>query len=405
MEKLYEGIKILDLTSNIAGPIASSMMADFGAEVIKVERPVSGEDTRMVLPQVEGFAFTSWWLNRGKKSITVNMRDPEGIKFLKKMIPHMDIIMESFRPGTMASMGLSYEEVKILNPSIIYVSISMFGQTGKDSMKPGYDLLAQARSGLLDITGEKGGIPIKSGFYISDYCASTFVYGGMASALYYKEKTGKGQLLDISLLDAIFSYNSNFEMGALNMFPTRVGNHAPHLAPYGVFEGSNHEYVAIVAAYISNWTKLCNLMGRPELITEEAFSTPAKRVQNLQGVVDAIESWLKTFPDIREPARFMDEADIPCSLIYNTKDIRSDEHLLSRGMIVDFESPTGVKSIDSVKARGVVIKMSETPGSISKCPMIGEHNNEIMLRYGLSKEKIKELQGKWTEEYYNKKNK
>ncbi len=402
MEKLYEGIKVLDFSMNIAAPIASAMMADFGADVIKVERPVCGEDTRLVYPQVDGFSFSSWWLNRGKRSITISLRDPDGIAILRSIIPHMDVVMESFKPGTMAAMGLGYEDVKKLNPSIIYVSVSMYGQTGKDSLKPGYDLLAQARAGLMDITGEKGGIPIKSGFYISDYCASTFAYAGIASALYYKERTGKGQWVDISLLDALFSYNSNFELGALNTYPTRIGNHAAQLAPYGVFEGSNREFVAIVAAYTNYWVKLCNLMGRPELITAEELSTPAKRMEHLDDVILAIETWLKSFEDIREPVRLMDERDIPCSLIYNTRDLRHDEHLISRGMIVDVDSPTPVTTVEKVTSRGVAIKMSETPGSISKCPGIGEHNHEVLSAYGLSTEQIDTLQQKWAEEYYAK---
>lgn len=402
MCQLFEGVKVLDFSTNIAGPIATSMMADFGAYVIKVEPPVKGEATRMVNPQLEGFAFTSWYLNRGKKSVTIDTRDPEGIALLKKIIPDMDVLVEGYRPGTMAKMGLSYEDVKKINPSIIYVSISMYGQTGKDSAKPGYDMLAQARSGLLDITGEKGGIPIKCGFYISDYCTSTYAYAGISSALYYREKTGKGQWIDLSLLDCLFSYNSNFEMGALNMYPTRMGNHATHVAPYGVFEGSNHEFIAIVAQYDNNWTKLCNLMGHPEYITDERFCTPAKRVQNLDDVITVIESWLKTFPDVRTACEIIDQADIPCSLIYSTKDIREDEHLISRGMITDFESPNCIKSIDSVKARGVVIHMSETPGKLHKCPGIGEHNEEVLSQYA-DPDYVRALENKWTEAYYAKK--
>ena len=172
--RLYEGLKVLDFSTNIAGPIAASMLADFGAEVIKVERPVCGDDTRMAAPQLEGFSYCSWYLNRGKKSITLSLRDPEAIAFIKeKLIPEMDVLIEGFRPGTMTSMGLGYEDVKAIKPDIIYCSISMYGQTGRDSRKPGYDMLAQARSGLLDVSGEKGGMPVKSGFSSSDYVAST----------------------------------------------------------------------------------------------------------------------------------------------------------------------------------------------------------------------------------------
>lgn len=400
MEKLYEGIKVLDFSLNIAAPVATAMMADYGADVIKIEKPVIGDDTRTVWPQVDGSSFSAWWLNRGKRSITVDLKDPEGKKILMDMIPKMDVLVESFRPGTMEKLGFGYEEVKKLNPSIIYVSVSMYGQNGPDSLKPGYDMLAQARSGMMDLTGEKGGTPIKSGFYISDYVTSTYTYGGIASALFYRQRTGKGQRLDISLLDATFSYNSNFELGALDIFPTRIGNHAAQLAPYGVFQGQGDQFVALVAAYPAYWAKLCKLMGREDLLSEEAFSSPAKRVQNLDGVIAAIEGWLKTFEDIHVPAKLMDEQGIPCSLIYNTREIRQDEHLKAREMIVEVDSPNYATSMGKYLARGVVVKMSETPGTIKQCPGVGEHTNEVLLEYGVSQEDIDRLQKKWTDEYY-----
>ncbi len=401
--KLYDGIKVLDMSMNIAGPIAGSMMADFGAEVLKVERPVCGEDTRMAAPQLEGFSYCSWYLNRGKKSITLSLRDPEAIEFIKtKLIPETDVLIETFRPGTMAAMGLGYEDVKAIKPDIIYCSVSMYGQTGLWSKKPGYDMLAQAMAGLLDVTGEKDGAPVKCGFYISDYVASTYAYGAIASALYYREKTGKGQWLDVALLDAIFSYNSNFENAELGIYATRVGNHAQNVAPYGVFEGSNHEYIALVAQYNQNWTKLAKLMGREDLITDPNFDTPDHRMANLQGVIDVIEGWLKTFPNVRDAVKTIDEADIPVSLIYNIKDIHENEHLKSRGMIVDIESPTPIKSIDKVPSRGIVIHMSETPGKMNKAPAIGEHNHEVMDKY-MSPEEVERLQNKWADEYWAKK--
>lgn len=403
MAKLYEGIKVLDLSLNIAAPAAASSLGDFGADVIKVERPVVGDDTRQVFPLVDGFSFSSWWFNRSKRSITIDLKDPDGIAILKSMIPHMDVLIESFRPGVMKKLGLGYEEVKALNPSIVYCSVSMYGQTGKDSQKSGYDLLAQARAGMLDITGEKGGKPIKSGFYISDYVASTHTYAAIASALYYREKTGKGQWLDISLLDCLFSYNSNFELAALNRFPTRIGNHAAQLAPYGVFEGSNNEFVAIVAAYNNYWKDLCEIMNRPDCLTDPDLSGPDTRMVHLDKVIDIIESWLKSFDDIRVPTKMMEDKGIPCSLVYNTKDLQNDEHLLSRNMIVELDTPTFVTSLDKIHTRGQPIKMSETPANQTKTCCIGEHNYEVLKEYGLTEERIDELQKRWSDAYYAKK--
>lgn len=403
MSKLYDGVKVLDMSLNIAAPAAASSLGDFGADVIKVERPVCGDDTRMVYPQLDGFSFSSWWFNRSKRSITIDLKDPDGIAIIKTLLADMDVLIESFRPGVMAKMGLGYEDVKKIKPDIIYCSVSMYGQTGPDRLKPGYDLLAQARAGLLDITGDKGGKPVKSGFYISDYVASSFAYGAIASALYYREKTGKGQWLDISLLDCLFSYNSNFELGALNIWPTRIGNHAAQLAPYGVFEGNNNEHVAIVAAYDNYWAMLCKLMGREDLLDDPDYANPNMRMQHLDGVIEAIENWLKSFDDIRTPARLMEEASIPSSLVYNTRDLREDTHLKARGMIVELDTPTYVTSLDKILTRGQAIHMSETPAHMSKACCIGEHNHEVLEEYGFSKERIDELQKRWSDAFYAKK--
>ena len=403
MAKLYEGVKVLDMSLNIAAPAATSALGDFGADVIKVERPVCGDDTRMVYPQLDGFSFSSWWFNRSKRSITIDLKDPDGIAVLKQMLPHMDVLVESFRPGTMDKLGLGYEDVKKLRPDIIYCSVSMYGQTGPDRLKPGYDLLAQARAGLLDITGERGGKPVKSGFYISDYVTSTFAYGAIASALYYKEKIGKGQWLGISLLDCLFSYNSNFELGALNIWPTRIGNHAAQLAPYGVFEGSNNEHVAIVAAYDNYWELLCKVMGREELLSHPDYANPNLRMQHLDGVIETIEGWLKTYDDIRIPTKMMEQANIPCSLVYSTKDIRNDEHLKARQMIVELDTPTQVTSLDKIVTRGQAIHMSETPAHMTKTCCIGEHNHEVLEEYGFSAERIDELQKRWEDRFYARK--
>lgn len=403
MSKLYDGVKVLDMSLNIAAPAAASSLGDFGADVIKVERPVCGDDTRMVYPQLDGFSFSSWWFNRSKRSITIDLKDPDGIAIIKTLLADMDVLIESFRPGVMAKMGLGYEDVKKIKPDIIYCSVSMYGQTGPDRLKPGYDLLAQARAGLLDITGDKGGKPVKSGFYISDYVASSFAYGAIASALYYREKTGKGQWLDISLLDCLFSYNSNFELGALNIWPTRIGNHAAQLAPYGVFEGNNNEHVAIVAAYDNYWAMLCKLMGREDLLDDPDYANPNMRMQHLDGVIEAIENWLKSFDDIRTPARLMEEASIPSSLVYNTRDLREDAHLKARGMIVELDTPTYVTSLDKILTRGQAIHMSETPAHMSKACCIGEHNHEVLEEYGFSKERIDELQKRWSDAFYAKK--
>lgn len=398
MSKIFDGIKVLDFTSNAAGPCAAAMLADHGAEVIKIERPGVGDDARVYAPKLYGTALNFNWYNRGKKSITLDLKDPEAKAIIEKMIVDADILMESYRPGIMKKMGLDYDEVIKINPQIIYCSVSAFGQYGPYSMKPGYDVIAQGMSGLVDCTGNPDGEPIKHGVILGDFVGSLNAYGAIVTALYNKKITGEGQYIDVSLFEGLFAFNGNFEKATmLDMNPTRTGNHHPSIAPYGVFEGKNKQYCVIATPNNKHWKILCEIMGKPELITHEIFGDVAKRGLAHEQVKDIIEDWLKGFDDIKVPVDMIDKAGVPCAKIMTTKELTKDEHLIARGSIVEIDAPESYKKngLEKLTVRGPWIKYSKTPMEMKGVPDLGQHNYEVLGRYGLSKEEVDKLQAKW----------
>lgn len=280
---VFEGIRVLDFSNNVAGPCCASLLADMGAEVIKIERPVAGDDSRGIMPRVEGQSLTFIWTNRGKKSVELDLHDPEAVELIKRMIMDADIIVESFKPGQMKKFGLDYETVHAMKPSLVYCSISACGQTGAYASKPGFDIIAQGMSGLMDLAGDPDGAPVKQGVTIGDYVGSLNAYGAIVTALYHSRATGKGQLVDISLLDGLVYCNTTLDNAATNgAHPTRSGPHHGTMAPYGVYNGKNGQSVIIAAFTAAMWKRLCAAMGRSELETDERFNSNAARTKNLK---------------------------------------------------------------------------------------------------------------------------
>lgn len=392
---LFEGIKVLDFTNNAAGPVCVTMLADFGADVIKVERPVVGDDIRGFAPKLDNVGLNFLFYNRGKKSITIALDDPEGIEIIKKIIPDMDVVVESFRPGVMKKFNLDYESIKEIKPDIIYCSISAYGQTGPYSKKPGYDLIAQALCGVMDMTGEPDAPPQKSGFILGDYVGAMNAYGAIASALYYRQVSGKGQHIDYALLDGMVAMNNFVELAYTGVSQSRIGAHHSAICPYGVYSGKKGQCVTICAPNNKLWTQLTALIGQEELGMDERFATGPARIKNLKMVIEILETWLQGFDNIEDAVAILDQGGIPCAKVKTAKDLLGDEHLIARGMITEIDTPPSVTKFDKLKTRGVWIHMSETPGSISRAPDLGEHNYEILQQYGLSREKISELQGRW----------
>jgi crotonobetainyl-CoA:carnitine CoA-transferase CaiB-like acyl-CoA transferase len=398
-KNIFEGLTVLDFSAVIGGPLVGSFFADFGAEVIKIEIPGIGDQSRGWSPQIEGSSLSYWWFNRGKKGVTLDLTDQRGAAIAQKMAESADVILENNRPGIMKRFGLDYEAVKKVNPSIIYLSLTSFGQTGARANKPGYDVLAQAVSGLMDYNGFADGPPQMFSFVIGDYVSSFHSIIGTLSALYHRAKTGLGQHVDVAVVDSLVSMNNNIEINsATGRMLRRSGNHQAQNAPYGVFMGNNGESVVIATASNATFNKFLNAMGDAAgELRKPPFDTAHGRVENLTRLVELIEAWLKTFPSIDAAIELMDKCDVPVAKIKNGSDLANDQDLVERGMIIDFPTPSYVKGLDKIKARGVVTHMSETPGSIKQAPSLGEHNVEVLTRYGFDEEYIRKLQTEWLE--------
>lgn len=407
MEKqIFAGLRVLDFSNNIAGPCCSALLGDLGAEVIKIERPVTGDDIRSISPRVEGQSLQYIWANRGKKSVVLDMKDEEAQAIVMKMIAEADVIVESFKPGTMGHFGMDYASVEKVNPRIIYCSISACGQTGAYSSKPGFDIIAQGMSGLMDLTGDADGAPVKYGVTIGDYVGSLNAFGAIAAALYYREKTGEGQFIDISLMNGLIYCNTPAENAAtLEAHPTRSGRHHGTMAPYGIYCGKNGQSVVIAAYTASMWSRFCKAMDKPELADDPRFNTVPLRVKNLKELVATVEEWLGKFDDINDAIKKMEANNVACCKIRSTYEVTHDKNLWDNGTFVEIPTQPSFKELKVVKARGPVARFSKTPMVVKRASDLGEYNDEILTQYGWSKEKVAEMETKWVEEVRNKKKK
>ena len=395
MSDMLHGIRVLDFTSNAAGPCCTGMLADYGAEVIKIERPVTGNDERTYGIQVDGMSLLGAWLNRGKKSVTMDLKDPEAVALLQRIVQDCDILVESARPGVMDRLGLGYEALRRINPRLVYCSISAFGQSGPYSKKPGYDLIAQAMSGIMDLCGEQDGPPVKSGTTLSDYVGAINAFGSIITALRYAEKTGQGQQIDVSLLMTMIYLNGAVEYLNVGQKLTRSGNHHNTLAAYGLFQGRGGQSIVLAVISPKLWRAFCQVIGQPELADDPKFCTLQQRRANAPELIHIIERWLGSFDDISEAADLLDKAGIPSAKVFDQEDVMYDPHIRDQNYLVRVPTPSSVTSMDAFVARGCIAKFSETPGKVKQAPCVGEHNSEILGRYGLGPEEIQQLQARW----------
>jgi len=388
--KALEGIRVLDFTRVLAGPFCTMVLADLGAEVVKVERPGVGDDSRAFGPFIgqESAYFMS--INRNKKSITLNLKDQRAVEIVKKMIPHFDVVVENFRPGVMDRLGLGYESLKELNPRLIYASSSGFGHTGPYSQLPAYDLIVQGMGGIMSITGPDEQHPTKVGSSIADIFAGVFCAIGILAALNHREKTGEGQKVDVSMLDCQVAILENaisryFVTGKI---PTPIGNRHPSIAPFATFK-TQDGFINIAIGNDFIWNRFCNLVGRPELAEDSRFISNEARNNNweeLEPILEEIMAKDNTAAWIEK----LRSVGVPCGPINNIEQLVNDPQVLEREMIVEVEHPVA----GNLKMPGCPIKMSKTPGKIEKpAPLLGGDNEEILTRFaGLSKEELKTLQ-------------
>ncbi|HPK54204.1 MAG TPA: CoA transferase [Smithellaceae bacterium] len=377
MAQIFEGIRVLDITNNLAGPITAAMLADFGAEVIKVEKPVYGDDSRAWPVQI-GPSTSSLFVhaNRGKKSIVLDLKKASDLEILRKLIKKSDVLVESYKPGVMAKFNLTYQDVCKLNPNIVMCSISAYGQTGPYRDRPGYDLIAQAMSGVMDITGFTDGPPMRLGPAVADNTTAYHAFGGIAAALYHRLKTGEGQYIDVSLLECMSMQIDCFEIATAGGNPTRNGNHSNMLTPYGVF-GKKSGSMMLAALNPKLWGILTNLMGRPDLEKDPRYVTVADRNKNQHELIPIIDAWVDSFGDLNKLEELLMKNGIPCGRVRKVKEVASDPHLNYRGTLAEVDVPVS-KSMPKLKVRGVAIKFSKTPGKPGPAPALGQHQEEVL---------------------------
>ncbi|MDF1832339.1 MAG: CaiB/BaiF CoA-transferase family protein [Porticoccaceae bacterium] len=376
-QHMLSGIRILDLTRALAGPSCTRMFAELGAEVIKIEPAANGDMVRGIskLRGERSLYIIQQSLN--KKSLCVNLRDPEGLALIKELVPHCDAVVENFKPGIMAQMGLGYDELCKLKSDIILCSISALGQTGPLSHKPGYDYIAQAYAGITSMIGEADEAPHIPLAGIGD--VSTGVHGAfaIAAALLDRARTGKGQHLDIAILDCYYHcheinvHQASGSGGEIK--PTRAGRHLSYLCPAGIFTGRGGSLVLM--GFMHHWPDLCAAMGRPELVEDPLFISDAARLERREEVVQLIEEWLITFDDVHSAVSTLESHGIPCAPILSVEETLSYPHLVERGTVRTVEDPLAGK----FQMPGMPIKSSAYPEENNyRAPTLGEHNREIL---------------------------
>lgn len=384
MQQPLEDIRVLDITRAMAGPYCTMMLGDLGADVIKVERPGQGDESRGWGPPFVGEPYgpypgeSAYFIatNRNKRSITVNFKSAEGQDLMRRLASVSDVMVENFRTGVLDKMGLGYEDLHALNPRLVYCSVSGYGRTGPYAERPGYDFVIQAEGGLMGITGPEEGTPYRLGVPIVDITSGMFAATAILAALRARDLTGEGQLVDISLLDVgvalLANVASNYLVGGVP--PPRLGNAHPNIAPYEAF-CARDRWFALAAANERQWAILCDTLGRPDLKDDPRFTTNGARVTNRPALVAVLNEAFAA-RDADEWLADLREAGLPCGPINTMSDVFDHPQAQARNLALETEHPTA----GPLRLVGFPYKLSQTPADVNRPPpLLGEHTEEVLV--------------------------
>ena len=376
------GIKVIEFCEIAAGPFCGMLLADMGADVIKVERP-TGDAMRTWPPLSDGYSENFASVNRGKRSICLNLKDADDIAHARRLILGADVVLENFRPGVMQRNGLDYATMSALNPGLIYCSISAFGQTGPRSKEGGFDLTMQAMSGVMSVTGEPGGAPVKCGVPLCDFVSGLYGAYGIAAALNARASTGKGQHIDVSMLGATLGVSAlqTSEFFGTGKAPRKLGSAHPRNAPYQAFEAEDGHF-GMAAGNNGLWASVCRVVGRGDLEQDPRFIDPTTRAQNQDTLRDLLEAIFRTKPIAHWIAAFS-EAGVPCSPINTYPEVLQDPQVAHMGWVQQIALPNGVNT----QTFGPVLRINDAAQSVTRRPpALGEHTDEILAQLTASGE-------------------
>ena len=388
MKQALAGVRVLEFTQVMAGPFCAMLLGDLGADVIKVEPP--GGDTTRRMGKRQGMESTGYWaVNRNKRGIVLNLKDRRAQDIVRTLARQADVVVENYRPGVMAGFGLDYDSLKQEQPSLIYASVSGFGSTGPYAHKGGFDLVAQGMSGIMSVTGEEGRPPVKCGIPVTDLGAGLFAEQAILAAYIHRLKTGEGQYIDTSLLEAgvalsVWESTQYFSTGGI---PEPMGSAHRMSAPYQAIRCADG-YINLGAANTRTWEKFAHAIGRPELLERSEYAEDGLRVKNRHQLTREIEAVTTQQPRSYWLA-VLEEVGVPCGPISNYAEVFADPHIQVRGMVQEMEHPVG----GTVQVLGPAAKLSETPVRLARrSPLYGEHTAEVLAEIGCAQAEIQELE-------------
>jgi crotonobetainyl-CoA:carnitine CoA-transferase CaiB-like acyl-CoA transferase len=374
---ILTGIRVLDFTQYIAGPILGRLLADLGAEVIKLELAPNGDLARIYPPRKGGQGALFISDNRGKKSLCFNIKRPEAVEIIRDLVRHSDVLIENFTPGVLAKYGLSYQVLQPLNPRLIMCSISGFGQNGPYAHKPSNDLISWATSGLLDQAGYPDDGPVYPGGNMGDCTGGVHGLAAVNGALFARERTGRGQFIDIALMECMSEYNSlamvAYDMSGGVETPVRSGAHSGRVVPFGIFKARDG-YIAL-SVLIHQWEAFAKLMGKPEMASDPRYDTLEHRMERRDEVIGIVEEWLQSFPTRDEPLTILERAHILSALVLDTPGVMNNPHTIARKALGEIDQP----GVGKIRLPVAPFRFSNATVAIpGRAPLLGEHNDIVL---------------------------